>query len=159
HLRLGEALLTLADPPIRALFVGANNPAVTCPEVGKVRRGLMRDDLFTVVHDPFLSTTARYADIVLPATTYLETEDLYRAYGTYYMQFGPRAVAPQGEARSNLEVAQALAQRMGLTDPAFAMAPRTLVRELFNGAAGKAATVDPARLPEAGPINLAPTGG
>jgi anaerobic selenocysteine-containing dehydrogenase len=159
HLRLGEALLTLDDPPIRALFVAANNPAVTCPEVGKVRRGLMRDDLFTVVHDPFLSTTARYADIVLPATTYLETEDLYRAYGTYYMQFGPRAIAPQGEARSNLEVAQALAKRLGLTDPAFSMEPRRLVHELFNGAAGKAARVDPARLPEAGPINMAPDGG
>jgi anaerobic selenocysteine-containing dehydrogenase len=64
-LRLGEALLDLEDPPIRALFIAANNPAVTCPDVGKVRRGLLREDLFTVVHDPFLSVTARYADIVL----------------------------------------------------------------------------------------------
>src|SRR5258706_643796 len=140
HLRLGEALLTMADPPIRALFVAANNPAVTCPEVNKVRQGLKRDDLFTVVHDPFLSTTARYADIVLPAAVYLETEDLYRAYGTYYMQYGPRAVAPQGQARSNLAVAQALAQRLGLTTPAFSMAPATLARELFVSATGAAPT-------------------
>ena len=83
HLRLGEGLLELEDPPIRALFIAANNPAVTCPDAGKVRRGLARDDLFTVVHDPFLSVTARYADIVLPAATYLESEDLYRAYGSY----------------------------------------------------------------------------
>ena len=83
HSRLGEALLDLTDPPIRALFVAANNPAVTCPDVATVRRGLAREDLFTVVHDPFLSDTARYADIVLPAATHYESEDLVRAYGTY----------------------------------------------------------------------------
>src|SRR5271170_1699813 len=149
HLRLGEALLTMTDPPIRALFVASNNPAVTCPDVGKVRRGLARDDLFTVVHDPFLSATARYADIVLPAATYLETEDLYRAYGTYYMQYGPRAVAPQGQAWSNFRLAQALAARLGLTDPVFRMPERALLREFFRGAAGLAATVDPELLAEA----------
>jgi anaerobic selenocysteine-containing dehydrogenase len=159
HLRLGEALLELRDPPIRALFVAANNPAVTCPDVAKVRRGLARDDLFTVVHDPFLTATARYADVVLPATTYLETEDLYRAYGTYYMQYGPRAVAPQGEARSNFDVAQALATRLGLTDAVFHRSPREILPMLFDGAKGSAATVDVARLPEAGPIRLAPDGG
>jgi anaerobic selenocysteine-containing dehydrogenase len=159
HLRLGEALLSLRDPPIRALFVAANNPAVTCPDVAKVRRGLAREDLFTVVHDPFLTMTARYADIVLPATTYLETEDFYRAYGTYYMQYGPRAVAPQGQARSNFEVAQALAARLGLSDPVFRQKPREILRTLFDGATGRAASVDVERLPEAGPIALAPPGG
>ena len=96
HSRLGQALLEMRDPPIRALFVSANNPAVTCPDAAAVRRGLMREDLFTVVHDPFLTDTARYADLVLPATTYLETEDLFRAYGAYYVQFAPQAVAAPG---------------------------------------------------------------
>jgi anaerobic selenocysteine-containing dehydrogenase len=156
QLRLGEALLEMRDPPMRGLFISSNNPAVTNPDVGKTRRGLMREDLFTVVHDPFLSMTARYADIVLPATTYLETEDFYRSYGSYYMQYGHRAVAPFGEARSNLEVAQALAQRLGLQDAVFRMSPDELLHELFRGAAGSAARIEPGRIRDAGPVNIAP---
>jgi anaerobic selenocysteine-containing dehydrogenase len=159
HLRLGEALLELDDPPIRALLIAANNPAVTCPDAGKVRRGLAREDLFTVVHDPFLSVTARYADIVLPAATYLETEDLYRAYGTYYLQYAPRAVAPQGEAWSNFRLAQALARRMGLDDPVFRMSQSEILGEMLRGARGPLAALDPDRVREAGPIRLAPEGG
>ena len=134
HLKLGEALLTANDPPLRALFIAANNPAVTNPDTAKMRAGLARDDLFTVVHDPFMTDTARYADIVLPAATYLETEDFYRSYGTYYMQYGPRAVEPQGEARSNFQVAQALAKRMGLTDAVFAMSQPDIAKLMLNGA-------------------------
>lgn len=159
HLRLGEALLTLRDPPIRALFIAANNPAITCPDTAKTRAGLAREDLFTVVHDPFLSVTARYADIVLPAATYLETEDFFRAYGTYYMQYGHRAVAPQGEAWSNLRLAQTLAARMGLRDRIFSMSQHDILRELFRGARGAAADVDVDRLPQAGPISIGPKGG
>jgi anaerobic selenocysteine-containing dehydrogenase len=159
HLRLGEALLEMKDPPLRALFIAANNPAVTCPEAAKVRRGLMRDNLFTVVHDPFLSVTARYADIVLPAATYLETEDLYRAYGAYYMQYGPRAVAPQGEAWSNIRLGQALAQRMGLKDPVFSQSQPEILNAMFRGARGHVAKIDARDVPTAGPINIAPPGG
>jgi anaerobic selenocysteine-containing dehydrogenase len=136
HLRLGEALLELADPPIRGLFIASNNPAVTCPDVGKVRRGLAREDLFTVVHDPFMSVTARYADVVLPAAVYLETEDLYRAYGAYYLQYAPRAAAPRGLAWSNFRLAQALARRMGLTDSVFQKSEAAIMRELFRGVSG-----------------------
>jgi len=139
HSRLGEALLNMRDPPLRALFIGANNPAVTCPDAGAVRRGLLREDLFTVVHDPFLTLTARYADLVLPATTYLETEDFYRAYGTYWAQYGRAAVPPQGEAWSNFRLAQELAQRMGLADPIFQMVPGEVLTELFRGATGAVA--------------------
>lgn len=142
HLRLGDALLNMQDPPIRALFIAANNPAVTCPDAGKVRHGLLRDDLFTVVHDPFLTATGRYADIVLPAATYLETEDFYRAYGTYYLQYAPAAVAPQGAAWANFRLAQELAQRMGLSDPVFRMTPAEATAQLFRGATGAAAALD-----------------
>jgi anaerobic selenocysteine-containing dehydrogenase len=159
HLRMGEALLEMRDPPIRGLFIACNNPAVTNPDAGKTRRGLAREDLFTVVHDPFLSVTARYADIVLPAATYLETEDFYRSYGSYYMQYGHRAVAPFGESRSNAAVAQALAARLGLDDPVFAMSTDELVQELFRGATGTVAHVDAKNLRDAGPINIAPKGG
>ncbi len=155
HNRLGEALLELNDPPIRALFVAANNPAVTCPDTTKTRRGLAREDLFTVVHDPFLTTTARYADIVLPAATYLESEDFFRAYGTYYMQYSNRAVPPQGEAWSNLKLAQTLAERMGLTDPVFRMSQPEILRELFRGATGPVAAFDPDALRSAGPVSIA----
>jgi anaerobic selenocysteine-containing dehydrogenase len=159
HLRLGEALLNLADPPIRGLFIAANNPAVTCPEAGKVRRGLLRDDLFTVVHDPFLTVTARYADIVLPAATYLETEDFYRAYGTYYLQYAPAAVPPQGEAWSNFRLAQELARRMGLADPVFRMTPPEALEVLFRGATGPAAAIDLDDVRSGRPIKLtAPIG-
>ena len=154
HLRMGEALLNMKDPPIYGLYVSANNPAVTCPEAGKVRRGLARDDLFTVVHDPFMTMTARYADIVLPATTYLETEDFYRSYASYYIQYAPRAVEPQGESRSNLQVAQALAQRMGLQDAVFRMSETELLRELFRDASGQIAAIDPDTIPTAGPLKL-----
>ncbi len=143
HSRLGQALLEMRDPPIRALFVSANNPAVTCPDSAAVRRGLMREDLFTVVHDPFLTDTARYADLVLPATTYLETEDLFRAYGAYYVQFAPQAVPAQGEAWSNVRLAQELARRLGVRDAVFSMATPELVRAAFVGATGAAATLDP----------------
>lgn len=154
HLRLGEDLLTLSDPPIRALYVSANNPAVTCPEVHKVQKGLAREDLFTVVHDPFMTDTAKYADIVLPAASYLETEDLFRAYGAYWMQWGRKAAEPQGEARSNFAVAQALAQRMGLKDAIFTLSPQDAARELFKGSTGPASKADPAKLFAGVPISI-----
>ncbi|HYC14212.1 MAG TPA: molybdopterin-dependent oxidoreductase, partial [Stellaceae bacterium] len=136
HSLLGEALLTLRDPPIKALLICSNNPAVTNPDTKKMKQGLLREDLFTVVHDPMLTDTARYADIVLPATTYLETEDFFRAYGTYYMQFSPAAVPPQGEARSNMRLAQDLARRMGVKDAIFGMTPTEILPKFFEGAKG-----------------------
>jgi len=155
HLALGAALEELRDPPLRGLFIAANNPAVTNPDLGRLRRALSREDLFTVVHDPFMTATARYADIVLPAATYLETEDFYRAYGCYWMQYAPAAVAPQGEAWSNFRLAQALAQRMGLTDPVFHLTQREILPYFFRGGAGAVAEIDPARV-LAGPVKVTP---
>ena len=154
HLRLGEELLNMSGPPLRALFIAANNPVVTCPEVHKVQKGLAREDLFTVVHDPFMTDTAKYADIVLPAASYLETEDLFRAYGAYWMQWGRKAVEPAGEARSNFAVAQALAQRMGLKDTIFTLSPQDAARELFKGSTGPASKADPAQLFAGVPISI-----
>jgi len=159
HLKLGEALLEAADPPIRALFIAANNPAVTNPDTSKIRAGLAREDLFAVLHDPFMTVTARFADIVLPATTYLETEDFYRSYGSYYMQYGHRVVAPLGEAWSNVRLTQALAARMGLTDPVFSMSQPDILRQLFHGAAGAAAAFDPTALLRGDPVSIADKGG
>ena len=156
HSRLGDALLHLQNPPIEALFVAGNNPAVTNPDARAVRRGLGREDLFTVVHTPFLSDTGRYADVVLPATTYLETDDFYRAYGSYYMQFGPRAIEPQGHAWSNVRLAQELARRLGLRDSVFSMTPDELVRAAFDGATGPAAAFDPDSIRGSGPVKVTP---
>lgn len=156
HARLGEALLHLDQPRIRALFVASNNPVVTCPDVATLRRGLAREDLFTVVHDPFLTDTARYADLVLPAATYLETEDFYRAYGSYYLQFGTRVLEPQGQAWSNLRLAQELARRLGVKDAVFSMSTDELLRTLFRDATGPAAGIDPGSLRTAGPVKVTP---
>ena len=146
HLKLGQALRELNDPPIRALFIAANNPAVTNPDTVGTRAGLARNDLFTVVHDPFMTETAKFADIVLPATTYLETDDFYRSYGTYYMQYGHRAVEPQGQAWSNHHLTQTLAARLSLADKVFQMSPAELVGELFRNATGAVTAFDPATL-------------
>lgn len=156
HSLLGEALLTLNDPPIKGLFIASNNPAVTCPDVKKVKQGLSREDLFTVVHDPMLTDTARYADIVLPATTYLETSDFYRAYGTYYVQFAPSAVAPQGEAWSNMRLAQELARRMGLKDEIFGLTPEQIMPKFFEGATGAVSKIDPRTLLDHRAVKAAP---
>jgi anaerobic selenocysteine-containing dehydrogenase len=130
--RFGRALTEWHHPPLMALFIQSNNPATTCPEQGLIRRGLAREDLFTVVHDTFLSETARYADLVLPACTSFESEDLYRGYGTYYVQYGPQVLAPQGEAWPNYRLIAVLAHRLGLHDPVFSRTPREHMAALLD---------------------------
>jgi anaerobic selenocysteine-containing dehydrogenase len=128
--RLGEALNTLNNPPLQALFVYNSNPAAVCPNHNEVVRGLKRPDLFTVVHEQFLTDTTDYADIVLPATTFFEHKDLQAAYGHYYLQVSDQAIEPLGECRANVEVFRALAERMGFTDPCFAES----VDQMIDGA-------------------------
>src|ERR1022692_2239210 len=117
--QLGTALNTLTAPPIKALFVYSSNPAAVCPNHNEVVRGLMRPDLFTVVHEQFFTDTTDYADIVLPATTFFEHKDLQTAYGHYYLQVSNQAMDPVGECRSNVEMFRALAERMGFEDDCF----------------------------------------
>jgi anaerobic selenocysteine-containing dehydrogenase len=116
---LGDALNTLADPPIQALLVYNSNPAAVCPNHNEVIRGLRRADLFTVVHEQFFTDTTDYADIVLPATTFFEHKDLQKAYGHYFLQMSHQAIEPLGECRPNMELFRALAQRMGFEDDCF----------------------------------------
>ena len=111
-IHLGHALTTL-DPPLKGLFVFNANPASANPDGSAVRRGLCRDDLFTVVHEQVMSATARYADLLLPATTFLENLDLYTAYGHFYMGVARPVIAPLGEAKSNFQLFAELAARMG----------------------------------------------
>ncbi|MGB8012032.1 MAG: molybdopterin-dependent oxidoreductase [Terriglobales bacterium] len=117
--QLGTALNSLTAPPIQALFVYNSNPAAVCHNHNEVVRGLKRPDLFTVVHEQFLTDTTDYADIVLPATTFFEHKDLQAAYGHYYLQVSNQAMEPQGECRSNVDLFHALAQRMGFEDDCF----------------------------------------
>ena len=114
--QLGRALTELDDPPLKALFVYASNPAAVAPDNNRVRQGLLREDLFTVVHEIFLTDTCDYADIVLPATTQLEQFDLHRPYGTLYTMLNQQAIEPLGEACSNAELFRRLSRRMGFTD-------------------------------------------
>ena len=116
---LGKALNTLDNPPLKGLFVYNSNPAAVCPNHNEVIRGLMRPDLFTVVHEQFFTDTTDYADIVLPATTFFEHADLQTAYGHYYVQMSQQAIEPLGECRSNVEMFRGLAARMGFDEPCF----------------------------------------
>ena len=115
--RLGEALNDLGQnpddgPPVKALFVYNSNAAAVAPNQNAVLRGLRRDDLFTVVHDQFFTDTADYADVLLPATTFLETKDVQGAYGHLFAQVSERAIVPVGEARNNVAVFGDLGRRM-----------------------------------------------
>jgi anaerobic selenocysteine-containing dehydrogenase len=131
--QLAEALAgELPGPPVDVLFVYNSNPAAVCPDSGKVKRGLARDDLFTVVHDLFLTDTARFADVVLPATSQLEHLDVHGAYGHLYVQVNHPAIDPPGECKSNTDVFRLLAAEMGY-DPGLFPPDEQLVRECLTG--------------------------
>ena len=130
--QLGHALTELKDPPVKALFVYNSNPAAIAPNQNAVLRGMMRDDLFTVVHEQFLSDTTDYADIVLPATTFLEHKDFQGAYGHYFLQMSEQAIAPLGEARSNIWLFRQLAERMGFTEPCFQDSVDDMIEQALN---------------------------
>jgi anaerobic selenocysteine-containing dehydrogenase len=115
--RLGAALAERGPSSVDLLFVYNANPLMTLPEQERVRAGLEREDLFTVVFDPVMTDTARYADVVLPAATFLERTELSRGYGAFVLQKADAAVAPAGEARPNHEVFAELCRRTGISRP------------------------------------------
>ncbi|MEI6208680.1 MAG: molybdopterin-dependent oxidoreductase [Desulfuromonadales bacterium] len=129
--QLGAALTTLVAPPVKSLYVYHSNPAAIAPDQNAVIRGLERDDLFTVVHERFLTDTACYADVILPATSSLEHPDLYRSYGAYHAQRCAAAIAPVGDAKSNWDVFCLLARGMEWNEPFFQQSADDLIEQLI----------------------------
>ncbi len=124
---LGDGYDLAGGPPVTALFVQNTNPASVAPDQTRVKQGLARTDLFTCVHEHFMTDTAKFADIVLPATMFLEHDDLYQASGHQYIQLGRKLVEAPGECRSNHDVICDLAARVGASHPGFAMSARELI--------------------------------
>ncbi len=123
----GEKEALKNGPPVKAMLIQNTNPLAVAPNQHKVRRGFAREDLFVCVHEQFMTDTARSADIVLPATMFLEHDDIYTGGGHQHLQFAPKAVEPPEGCRSNHEVIVALASRLGAEHPAFSMSPREII--------------------------------
>lgn len=123
----GDAAALRQGGPVKALFIQNTNPVTVAPEQELVKRGFARDDLFTVVHEQFMTETALMADIVLPATQFMEHDDLYQGGGHQHIMWGGKLVEPPGECRSNHEVICDLAQRLGAEHRGFGMTPREIV--------------------------------
>jgi anaerobic selenocysteine-containing dehydrogenase len=114
-------------PAVHAMLIQNQNPLTVCPDSNRVRRGFSRDDLFVATHEQFLTETARWSDIVLPATMFMEHDDLYQAGGHSHFMIGPKLIAPPGECRSNHEMLQGLAVRLGATHPGFTMTAMEII--------------------------------
>ncbi|MGG3555716.1 molybdopterin-dependent oxidoreductase [Peribacillus frigoritolerans] len=129
--QIGQALME-KENPIRSMFVYGSNPALVAPNANKVQEGLMRDDLFTVVHDLFLTETAMFADLVLPATSSYETEDFYNSYWHNYVQIQKPVVEKYGESKSNVELFKLLAAGMGFGEQAFRDSEEDMIRQALD---------------------------
>ena len=154
-IQLGRALTdpTLA-PPVKALYVYGSNPAAICPNQALVLAGLAREDLFTVVHEQVMTDTARWADLVLPATTSMEHEDVYRSFGQLYVQLAQPVVPPVGQARSNWETFGALAGALGVAEAHYARPPAAVIRELLAHADQSVRGITYERLQAEGSVRL-----
>ena len=123
----GEPEALRHGPPVKAMLIQNTNPACIAPDQNKVRAGFAREDLFVAVHEQFMTDTAKIADIVLPATMFVEHDDYYTGGGHQYLGFGPKLVEPPGECRSNHEVICAIAERVGARHKGFGMSPREII--------------------------------
>ncbi|MGU9956978.1 MAG: molybdopterin oxidoreductase family protein [Arenicellales bacterium WSBS_2016_MAG_OTU3] len=121
-----------SGPPVTALFIQNTNPMVVCPDLNAVHKGFARDDLFVCVHEQFMTETAAVADIVLPATTFLEHDDFYQAGGHTYLQVARKVIEPYAESRSNQQVICELAKRLGAEHPGFAMTEWELIEDALK---------------------------
>jgi anaerobic selenocysteine-containing dehydrogenase len=152
--RLGEGLLDVCDPPVMGLFVYGANPVASSPHQEKIRRGLMREDLFTVVMEHFQTDTADYADIVLPATMQTEHADLHDGYGHLCIAWNEPAVAAPGECLSTSETFRRLARRMGLDEPCLYDSDEELAEQLLDTNHPSLEGITLARLREQGWMRL-----
>src|SRR5262249_24338262 len=118
--------------PVHALIIQNANPVSVAPDQNKVKKGFARDDLFVCVHEQFMTETALMADVVLPATTFLEHDDIYRGGGHQYLILGPKLVEPPGECRNNHQLISALAKRVGAEHRGFEMSPRELIDQMLR---------------------------
>ena len=114
------------------MLIQNTNPLVVAPDQEKVRQGFAREDLFVCVHEQFMTDTARFADVVLPATMFLEHDDIYTASAHQFLQFAPKAIDPPDECRSNHDVISALARRLGAVHRGFDMSPREIIDEALR---------------------------
>jgi anaerobic selenocysteine-containing dehydrogenase len=130
--RLGEGLLDVRDPPVKALFIYGSNPLASVPHQSKIQRGLQRPDLFTVVAEHFRTDTVEYADIVLPATMQLEHADLQISYGHLYISWNEPAVSPPVECLPSTEMFRRLARRMGLDNPCLYDSDDEIARQILD---------------------------
>ncbi|HEU5196316.1 MAG TPA: molybdopterin oxidoreductase family protein [Methylomirabilota bacterium] len=130
--RLAEALLETSDPPVASLLIYASNPVASVPDQQRVRRGLAREDLFTIVIDNFQTDTADYADLLLPSTMQIEHADIHHAYGHIYLGWNEPAVAPPGECLPHTEIFRRLARRLGVTEPCVYDGDDDLARALLD---------------------------
>ena len=149
HAAVGDAL-TAASPPVRAVVVYNNNPVAVCPDAEKVVAGFRREDLFCVVMDSFLTDTADYADIVLPATTQLEHFDVHKSYGHLYVLANNPSIAPVGESLPNSEVFRRLAARLGFDDPCFRDSDEDICRTALRSASPRMQGIGWERVKESG---------
>lgn len=124
---VGDKDALFGGPPVTAMLIQNTNPMSVAPDQNTVKRGFARDDLFVCVHEQFMTETAEMADIVLPATMFMEHDDVYQAGGSQYILLGPKLVDAPGECRSNHDVICALAQRLGAEHQGFTMSPRELI--------------------------------
>ena len=153
-IEIGQALTSLADPPVKAVFVYNSNPVAVAPDHNRVVQGFARKDLFTVVHEQFFTDTSDYADIVLPATTFFEHKELQTAYGHHYLQISQQAIAPLGECRSNFRLFSDLAQRMGFAEDCFKETVDQAIDSVLDLEHPWLAGIDRARLESEGHVRL-----
>ncbi len=146
------------DPPIRGLVIYNHNPLVVHPDQNTMRRGLAREDIFTVVVDIAMTDSAAYADVVLPAASHFEHDEIFCAYGQQYLQRAEPVIEPVGEALPNTEIFRRLARRFGFNDPIFQASDAELIDDAIDGDDPRLAGVRPSELPTNAALAMAAPG-